>query len=132
MIALGARVVEDRAVQRTATELSLDSASQSSILASVTRNVNEAMNWALDWAAVFVGIEKSSVTFKLNTDFDVSKMNSEDRRQLLAEWQNGAITFEEMRFQLSKSGVATEDSEVAKATIESNMVDIDRNITPSE
>lgn len=132
MIALGARVVEDRAVQRTATEVSLDSASQSSILASVTRNVNEAMNWALDWAAVFVGIEKSSVTFKLNTDFDVSKMNSEDRRQLLAEWQNGAITFEEMRFQLSKSGVATEDSEVAKATIESNMVDIDRNITPSE
>lgn len=124
MIALGARVVEDRAVQRTATEVSLDSASQSSILASVTRNVNEAINWALNWAAQFIGINPELVKFDLNTDFDISKMKSEDRRQLLAEWQNGAITFEEMRVQLGKSGIATEDSESAKQNIQNNMTDV--------
>lgn len=125
MVALGARVVEERSVQRTATEASLDSASESSILASVTRNVNEAMNWALKWAAQFIGINTDFVEFHLNTDFEISKMKSEDRRQLLAEWQNGAITFEEMRTQLAKSGIATEEDESAKSKIDDSMTGLE-------
>ena len=85
---------------------------------------NEAINWALNWSAQFIGINPELVRFDLNTDFDISKMKSEDRRQLLAEWQNGAITFEEMRVQLGKSGIATEDSEVAKQNIQNNMTDV--------
>lgn len=124
MVALGARVVEERAVQRTATEVSIESASESSVLAAVTRNVNEAINWALNWAATFIGVNPDLVKFDLSTDFEISKMKADDRRQLMAEWQNGAITFEEMRTQLEKAGIATEEAEAAKANIQANMTEV--------
>lgn len=114
MVALGARIVEDRSVQRTATEASLESVSESSILASTARNVSEAIEKAFKWSAEFVGIDPSAVEFKLNTDFDIAKMKPDERRQLLEEWQKGLITFEEARKVLTKVGIAYEDSAVAK------------------
>lgn len=118
MVALGARIVEDRNVQRTATEVSIDSASESSILASTARNVSEAIEKAFKWSASFVGINPDEVEFKLNTDFDIAKLKADERRQLLEEWQKGGITFEEYRNALSKAGIATEDAITAKAKID--------------
>lgn len=119
MVALGARIVEDRSVQRTATEASLDSVSESSILASTARNVSEAIEKAFKWAASFVGVNPDEVEFKLNTDFEIAKLKAEERRQLLEEWQKGGITFDEYRAVLLKAGIATEqDTMLAKQKID--------------
>ena len=117
MVALGARIVEDRSVQRTATEANIDSASESSILASTAKNVSEAMENAFKWAASFIGIDPSLVQFKLSTDFDITKLKADERKQLLEEWQKGLITFDEARRVLTRSGVAYEDNEVARQKI---------------
>ena len=55
--------------------------------------------------------------FKLSTDFDITKLKSDERKQLLEEWQKGLITFDEARRVLTRSGVAYEDNEVARQKI---------------
>lgn len=117
MVALGAKLVEQKEVQRTATEAELEAASEGSTLASATKNVSAAFTWALKWAARWVGQSDAGVSFELNTDFDIARMTPEERQELIKEWQAGAVTFEEMRTGLRKAGVATEDDATAKAKI---------------
>lgn len=117
MVALGAKLVEQKQVQRTATEAELESASEGSTLASAAKNVSAAFEWALKWAARWVGQSDTGVEFKLNDDFDIARMSPEERKTVIEEWTKGAITFEEMRTSLRKSGVVTEDDAKAKEKI---------------
>lgn len=122
MVALGARLVEQQQVQRTATEAELESTSEGSALVSSAKNVSDAFEWALKWAARWIGQPDEAVVFTLNSDFDISRITPEERRQVVEEWQKGAITFTEMRTSLRKAGIAIEEDNKAKAQIESDMV----------
>lgn len=124
MVALGARVVEKRAVVRTASEANIDHNTESSVLASVAKNVAAAVNLALVWAAKFAGADANVIKFALNTDFDIAAMSAEDRRQLIQEWQSGAIAFEELRDNLTKSGIATLDVDKARKIIDEELSSI--------
>jgi hypothetical protein len=117
MVALGAKLVEQKQVQRTATEASLDATNEISELANTANNVSAAYVRALEWCAQFAGADSSDIVFSLNTDFDIGLATPEDRAQTIKEWQTGAITFGEMRAVLRNSGIATEDDEAAKDRI---------------
>jgi DNA-binding protein H-NS len=117
MVALGAKIVEQKQVQRTATEAELESSSEGSTLSSTAKKVQAAYVCALKWCALFVGVPATGIVFELNSDFDVNKMSPEERAEAIKEWQSGAITFEEMRAVLRKSGTATEDDAKAKEKI---------------
>lgn len=121
MVALGAKLVEQKTVQRTATEAGQDEASESSTLASTARNVSAGIKWMLEWCGIFAGVGEAGIKFELNTDFDVAKMQPAERAQLIKEWQSGAIAFEEMRAALRKASVATLDDEAAKTKIAEEM-----------
>lgn len=118
MVALGAKVVEKRAVVRTASEANIDYSTESSVLSSIAKNVSAAFTIGLKWMTQFTGEDATNIKFELNTDFDIAKMSAEDRRQLIEDWQSGAITWAELRAAYRKAGYATEDDETAKATIE--------------
>uniref|UniRef100_A0AAU6VZY7 Portal vertex protein n=1 Tax=Pseudomonas phage Pavpe01 TaxID=3138545 RepID=A0AAU6VZY7_9VIRU len=119
MVALGAKLVEQASVQRTATEARQDETAETSFLAASAKNVSAAMTWAFQWCALFVdGSRDVKIVYELNTDFDLMKMTPEQRAQTIKEWQGGALTFSEMRAVLRKGGVATEDDKVAKAQID--------------
>ena len=117
MVALGAKLVEQKQVQRTAFEAKVEATSEGSTLSSTAKNVQAAYAWALEWCALFVGVPTTGIIFELNTDFDIARMTPEERGQAIKEWQGGAITFEEMRAVLRKSGTATEDDAKAKEAI---------------
>lgn len=120
MVALGAKLVEQAAVQRTATEAKQEEASEVSILATCAKNVAAAYRKALEWCGVFLGTDQEP-EFDLNTDFEIGRMSAQDRAQLISEWQAGAIAFEEMRFNLRRANVAYLDDEEAKDAIEEEM-----------
>lgn len=120
MVALGAKLVENRGIQRTATEARQDEASEVSVLASSAKNVAAAYRTALGWCGVFLGTTEEP-EFDLNTDFEIGRMSAQERQQLVAEWQAGAITFEEMRFNLRRANVAYLDDEEAKDQLETEM-----------
>lgn len=123
MVALGAKLVENRQVQRTLGEAKMESATETSVLSSSAQNISSAATSLFRHAAeLFYGIaDTSSIWFTLSTDFAISKMSPQERDQLIKEWQAGAVSFSEVREQLRQSGIATLDDEDAKQEIEEEM-----------
>jgi hypothetical protein len=126
MVALGARIVEQRAVVRTATESSVDHSKESSVLASTAKNVSSGIVWCLEQALSFLGgAGGDSIVFTLNTDFDMASMSPEDRRQLMEEWQSNAVSWDEVRTNLRKSGIVTMDDAQARKLIDNEIAEAD-------
>lgn len=123
MVALGAKLVEQTTVQRTATEADLEATSENSTLTSSAKNVSAAYQWGLEWCAIFVGVPESGIKFELNTEFDIANMTPQERAQVVSEWQSGAISFTEMRENLRKAGVAKLDDKKAKEEIDAELAD---------
>lgn len=118
-VALGARLVQSASVQRTAKEAGMEEASEQSLLLSAAKNVNSAYSRALKSAALYAGAPVTDdIGYALNTDFDILRLDSPGRAQLLAEWQRGAITFTEYRSILRRAGVATLDDEEAQEELD--------------
>jgi hypothetical protein len=122
MVALGAKLVQEKSVQRTLGEAQLEEAAESSILSTAAKNVSSAYTAALKLATKFSGDGSDTLIYELNTDFPASRMTPEERAQLMAEWQGGGIAFSEMREALRKCGVAILDDEEAKNEIDSQPV----------
>lgn len=118
MVALGAKVVQEQTVQRTATEAGIESISENSILSSTAKNVSQAYQWGMEWAALFIGIPETGIEVKLNDDFAISKASPAERAETIKEWQGGALTFGEMRAFLRKAGPATLSDEEALRIID--------------
>lgn len=116
MVALGAKLVEQKQVQRTATEAAQEESSEANTLTTAAKNVSAAYQRMLDFCADYMNAS-GEVSFELSTDLEVTKMTSQERQQLISEWQQKAITTEEMRFNLRRSGVAYEDDESYKEII---------------
>jgi Domain of unknown function (DUF4055) len=114
MVALGARLVEDKGVARTLGEAKLEESGEISVLGTVAKNVANAYQYALRIASRFYGsTEETKILFEIETDMMLGQMSAQDRAQLIAEWQGGAISFEEMRYNLRKAGVAYLEDEEA-------------------
>lgn len=111
MVALGAKLVEQQDVQRTAYEAKVETSAEGSILSSVTRNVQAAFTEVLEWCLKFLGAEGASFRFELNTDFDIARLSADEQIQAIQAWQAGALSFNEMRTMLRKAGVAYEEDD---------------------
>ena len=116
MVALGAKLVEQATVQRTATEANIETASENSVLANSANNVSAAYEFALTKCAEFVGAH-GEIVFQLNTDYNLATMDATERAEVVKSWQAGAITFEEMRTVQKRAGIAYEDDAKAKEQI---------------
>lgn len=125
MISLGARLVDQRKVVRTATEVGYDYNTERSTLASVAENTAHALQWALAWCMYFIQrSEKPDVKFEINTDFDLAQLDPESRRRLIEEWQSGGISWTEYRAALRKGGIATQEDEEARKEIDDDMAKV--------
>ena len=123
MVALGAKLVQEKSVQRTATEAGFENTAEISVLASIAKNVENAITACLKWSAIFVGAEAANIKYKLNSEFDLTQLTSLDRSQLLSELQGGGITFKEYRENLRRAGIATLDDKDAIAELKQNETD---------
>lgn len=115
---LGAQLVMQQEVQRTLGEAQIERAVIESTLVQCAKNDGAAVQQCLKWAALFYGVDDGAISFELSTDFAITKLSPEERKQLIMEWQSGAITFEEMRNGLRQSGIAYLEDTVAKTKIE--------------
>lgn len=117
MVALGAKLVEQKQVQRTATEAATETASEKSTLVSVADNVSNAFEWALYFAAKFIGIKDTKIQFELNKQYSISFSTPEARKEAIEAWIAEAISFTEMRAALRKGGTAIIDDKQARTEI---------------
>ncbi len=133
MKGLGAKLVEVSKVQRTATESTQDEISETSALSTLVNNVSAGLLWSLEWCAIFSGnttvnrdekdADKKLINFELNTDFDFKDMSSEEIGAAINAWQQGAISFVEMRTSIRKSGLASQSDDEAMEAIEKEKMD---------
>lgn len=117
MIALGAKLVEATqagGVASTATEAAIDNVSETSILSSVAKNTATGIVFILQCAGRFVGAATEAIKYNMNTEFDLTNMDANERAQLLKEFQSNAITFSEYRLNMKRAGIATLPDEEAK------------------
>lgn len=128
MVALGAKLVEQQQVQRTATESNHDKASETSVLSSVASNVAQAIKFGLEWCAIFTGevgqnddARSEVVDFSLNTEFDLTKLDSQTLTAIIKTWQSEALTDEEMRDALHRAGYASDTIEDWKSERDDKM-----------
>jgi hypothetical protein len=139
MVALGAKLVEQTKVQRTATEADIEESSETSILKTITSNVSEALTFALEWAAIFQGdltVERDAnikpdaeraIFYKLNTEFDLATASPEEINSAINAWMKEAITYEEMRRTIKAGGLGYQDDKEAQAAIRQQRMDMGDN-----
>lgn len=120
-LALGAKLVQSQHTVKTATEVMVDTTSESSTLHNVAKNVSAAMEKCLRWACRFVGASDAAVKYQLNTEFELTRMNANDRLAVVKLWQSGAIAFSEMRSVLRVDGTASLDDKTAAEQISAEM-----------
>jgi hypothetical protein len=123
-VSIGAKLVQDKQVTRTATDALMESSAEASSLANVAVNTSVAFKKALTWGAQFVGDDPSKIECTLNTEFELMNMSADDQSKLVAAWQRGAICWPEMRQGLRKAGTATMPDDEAKALIEQEQADL--------
>ena len=123
MVSLGAKIIEPAEVTKTATQVSGEQAEDTSVLSTIANNTSDAYARVLNWCGLYAGTtQECKVT--LNTRFNTNKMTAQERQQLIAEWQAGAISFPEMRANLYEDEVAKiEDHIKAKEQIDEYSID---------
>lgn len=136
-IALGAKLIESTGVQQTATEATQDFVMDNSVLGTAARNVSMAYRKCLGWAHQFLTGEfiddDEVLDYKLNTDFAARTMTAADRQQTIQAWKDRAITFEEMRWNLTRSGQAyMPDDEAEEAIANARETDIEFEATAAK
>lgn len=145
-LSLGAKLVQKTKTVRTATEVMVDTTSETSILHSVADNVSAGMEQGLRWCAAFVGAEVPESTdpgaadnvsdnaeilqYRLNTEFELTRMTANDRLAVLKMWQSGAIAFEEMRDVLKVDGTVTMNTDDAWELIQAEQAEMTQNMGP--
>ena len=121
MVALGAKLVQQVEVQRTATEADQENTSEASVLSKIAKNVSAGFEWALGICGQFTipgfNPDKNHIKYSLNSEFDLVSLSAQERQELVAEWNAGAISWTEMRASLKQAGIATQENEIAKAEI---------------
>lgn len=135
-VALGAKLVQRQRTMRTAVETLIDSTSESSTLHNVAKNTSAGIEQNLRWACRFAGVAVSdvdpsaddsadtaettgeTVKYQLNTEFELARMNANDRLAIVKLWQSGAIAFTEMRNVLRVDGTAQLEDDEAMQLIQ--------------
>lgn len=117
MKAIGARLLEPGgAAKGTATEAMIEKSSDTSILASASRNVASAYKHAFENALQFLGIT-DEVVVELNDEFAAMSLNYQERQEVVAAWQSGVLSFEEVRQVYEKRGLTKHEAGDARDII---------------
>jgi len=117
--AVGAQLIEERQIRRTAAEVGIEAAANHSTLSLAAHNTEEGLNYALRFSAMFVGAPEDSVSFKFNADYSGGASSVEARRTVVEEYLKGAISWTELRDSLRQGNPhVTMDDDAVKKEIE--------------
>jgi hypothetical protein len=113
MAILGAKIIaaEKKGVESAETA-QINRASENSVLASkmniLSGIIKELAIIYLEWNLDLV-IEKDDFEFKINTDYDVNKMSSQDLSVLVSAWQSGGIAKKDLFDNLVKGEILSDN-----------------------
>lgn len=86
-------------------------AQETSMLADVAHQVSAAMTRALEWLRDWSG-RSGEVSFRVSTDYVVTRMTAQELQALLSAWQSGAISRETLFWNLQQGELVAEGKTV--------------------
>lgn len=113
MIALGARIVRESNVVKTATEVVGDKITEVSTLAAGARNTSAVLLESFKFAQKFAGTN-IEIKFELSTDFDMATMTSQMLLAIVTAWQAGLMVTETVHDLFTRAGFTNLTFEEAK------------------
>lgn len=102
MVQLGARLIEQNATAKTATQASGEQTSSTSVLGICVSNVSEAYTLALGWCAKYLGINGDEPAYIINQEFIAKVAESGMVTAIVNAWQSGALRDTDMIRALQK------------------------------
>ena len=114
MAALGARMLapESRAAE-SGEALAIRRGGENSALAKVADSVSRSIVLVLETLAEWEGIT-GAISYSLNTDYIPAKMDAQELTALMAAWQAGGLTSEELFERMKAGGVIRDDMTYAE------------------
>lgn len=114
MAAAGSRILaSEKAGAESGYALEIRNAAETASLDGVARAVERFINDQLAWVAWWLGLEevdgKPAISVAFSTDFVSSKLNPEERKQIVAEWQAGVYSLDTALDLLTAGNVLTDD-----------------------
>lgn len=109
LIMLGARLISNQSQQKTAEEVRINSATETSVLDSVAGNASEGIEAALEDAAIFEGVDPSKIVFMLNRQFFDANYDPQQAAAKIMELDRGLITDSDYRDYLRRTGQLAQD-----------------------
>lgn len=109
MVALGARLLDQNAVQVTATQSDNDREASTSVLSMCVANTSEAYQTAIGWCAMLLGKSLSQDQiqglYKINQDYSRVAIDAQAVAAMISAWQTGVIAKPDLRAYLRSEGV---------------------------
>lgn len=129
MVALGARIMQGDASNKTATATDIDNKSQTSMLSSIAQNISQSYQQALYWMEMFSNKNYGTIddiTFELSDDYSSLVFDPAKAQAYASLIMSETITQSEARDNLRETGMKLlETDEEYKAEIEANREDPD-------
>lgn len=111
MAVLGARMLEaQKKAQEAAETAGIHRAGEQSALASQGATISRGIQQALSWFDLWAG-GNGEATFLMNADFFPAQMTPAELKELVAAWQTGALSEQELFEKFQKGGVVRDDKE---------------------
>lgn len=110
--ALGGKydTTENEGSEETATAAIIKAADKSGALSNAVTNLQKSVGKIISYCAMFNG-EEFSGNIGINREFYKNKLTSQERTNILAEWQSGFITQKEALLQMERGGVLISDAD---------------------
>jgi hypothetical protein len=105
MLALGAKLMQPKQVQQTASEVRINYATELSVVGTIANNLASAYTKVLEWCGLFVGATQAP-SVKIGVDFSMGWLTAEELTMLSDLHTNKKITTSEFREALVKAGYA--------------------------
>lgn len=124
MIQLGARLIEERSGEVTATGEAIRFAGQNSKLGILISNVESALNQCLVWVAEFMGGANDKNSIELNREFYLASIDPQTIIALIQAYDRGVIAKSDIRDEFRKAGTLKpdRDDDVIDADVESEPI----------
>jgi hypothetical protein len=105
MAAIGSRMLApEKSGVEAAQTMEIKRAGETSVLASHANTVSEAMEAILNWLGEWMDID-AQAEFELNTDYLPVNMTAQDITALVSAWQSGAISKQDLFYNLQQGEI---------------------------
>lgn len=121
MIALGARIIEKRGPDATATQARIDAHGENSVLSDLVSNVESAINDCIKWCGLFMNEPTTGDEFEMNREFFDSSVDPQTAVMAIQYYDRGLITQDDAIYTARKAGIVSEDT--TDEDIKNNVVD---------